>query len=269
MPELTPQDSAALARAVRELEHTSLAARVTYMFGKQIELAGKYVPEKISGIVNKAVGVALKSALKTALMSLDNTAVSDSRQWHKSMAALSGAAGGAFGLAALPIELPVSTTIMLRSIADIARAEGENLADPETALACLQVFALGSRQEEDDYMESSYFAVRALLAKSISEAARYVVQKGVADQSAPIIVKLMGQIAARFGIVVSQKLAAQSVPVIGAAGGALINYAFIDHFQNIARGHFTVRRLEKTYGAVFIKLEYDRLADAEKNSPKS
>jgi hypothetical protein len=36
--------------------------------------------------------------------------------------------GGGFGLAALPVELPISTIIMLRSIGDIARSEGE---DPE------------------------------------------------------------------------------------------------------------------------------------------
>ena len=40
----------------------------------------------------------------------------------------SGAAGGAFGLATLPLELPVSTVIMLRSIADIAISEGEDLS---------------------------------------------------------------------------------------------------------------------------------------------
>ena len=56
-----------------------------------------------------------------------------------------GSAGGAFGLAALPFELPVSTIIMLRSIADIARSEGEDLSDPDTALSCVQVFALGGR----------------------------------------------------------------------------------------------------------------------------
>jgi hypothetical protein len=32
---------------------------------------------------------------------------------------------------------------MLRSIADIARSEGEDLADPETALVCAELFALG------------------------------------------------------------------------------------------------------------------------------
>ena len=64
---------------------------------------------------------------------------------HKSIAVLAGAAGGAFGIASLPIELPFSTTIMLRSIADIGRTEGQDLSDPRTALACLEVFALGGR----------------------------------------------------------------------------------------------------------------------------
>jgi hypothetical protein len=48
-------------------------------------------------------------------------------------------------LATLPIELPVSTIIMLRLIADIARSAGEDLSDPEAALSCVQVFALGGR----------------------------------------------------------------------------------------------------------------------------
>jgi hypothetical protein len=34
-------------------------------------------------------------------------------------------------------------------------------------------------------------------------------------------------------------------PVIGALGNAAVNYAFIDDFQEIARAHFTVRRLER------------------------
>ena len=83
---------------------------------------------------------------------------------HKALVTASGAAGGAFGLAALPVELPVSTIIVLRSIADIARSEGEDLSHPEASLACLQVFALGGRSGSDDASESGYFALRALLA---------------------------------------------------------------------------------------------------------
>jgi hypothetical protein len=71
--------------------------------------------------------------------------------------------------------------------------------------------------------------------------------------------RLITAIAARFGIVVSEKAAAQAVPVLGAAGGALINTIFIDHFQDTARGHFIVRRLERNYGQDLVRQEYDRL----------
>jgi hypothetical protein len=58
-------------------------------------------------------------------------------RWKNEKERLSGAAGGTFGLAALPVELPVSTTIMLRSIAEIARSEGEDLSDPEASVSTI------------------------------------------------------------------------------------------------------------------------------------
>ena len=179
---------------------------------------------------------------------------------HKALATASGAAGGAFGLAMLPIELPVSTMIMLRSIADIARSEGEDLSDPEAALSCVQVFALGGRSGSDDASESGYFAVRGLLAKSVTEAARFVAQRGLVKEGAPIMVRFLTEVASRFGVVVSQKVAAQAFPIIGALGGAAVNYAFLEHFQDVARGHFTVRRLERRYGKELVRREYARLS---------
>lgn len=172
---------------------------------------------------------------------------------------MSGAAGGAFGLPALAIELPVSTAIILRSIADIARSEGESIKSPEARLACLEVFALGGSAANDDAVESGYFTVRAVLAKSLSEAAQYMAANGVAQKTAPPLVRLLTQIAARFGIPVTQKAVAQSLPVVGAAGGALINTLFVDHFQNMSRGHFIVRRLERVYGTETVKLAYLKL----------
>jgi len=58
---------------------------------------------------------------------------------------------------------------------------------------------------------------------------------------------------------VSEKVAAQAIPLIGAAGGALINTIFIDHFQNMARGHFIIRRLERRYDKDLIGQECDHL----------
>jgi hypothetical protein len=178
--------------------------------------------------------------LAVALRTMHNEPKAASSLLHKALVAASGAVGGSFGLAALPVELPISTIIMLRSIGDVARSEGEDLTDPETALACLQVFALGGLKGETDAADSGYFAVRGLLAKSVAEAARFVAERGGVAEGAPVLVRLIAQIASRFGVVVTQKLAVQAVPIIGAVGGAAVNYAFIDHFQEMARAHFVV-----------------------------
>ena len=258
--ELTPEDLAALQRAVQLLEHPGLAARLTNMVGKPIELIGAALPAAASKAISAATSKGLDLALKVALRTMQRTPLAGSQLLHKALAAASGAAGGAFGLATLPVELPVSTIIMLRSIADIARSEGEDLSDPEAALSCIQVFALGGRSGSDDASESGYFAVRAMLAKTVTEAARYIAERGVVEEGAPILVRFLTQVASRFGVVVTQKAAAQTLPVLGALGGAAVNYAFIEHFQDVARGHFTVRRLERSYGKDRIRAEYERLA---------
>jgi hypothetical protein len=261
---LAPDDFSTLREAYRRLEHESFAARLSAMAGRQIELAGALMPARARAITGRATQSALQAALRLALRSLSPTPRPASLTLHKSLAAVSGAAGGAFGLAALPLELPVSTTLILRAIADVARAEGEEPGEPATALACMEVFALGARRSSDDGFESSYFAMRGLLAKSVSEAARFIAQRGAIEETAPVLVKLISQIAARFGVAVTQKIAAQAVPVIGALGGAAVNVAFVDHFQSLARGHFAVRRLERAYGADLVRAEYERLRDDER-----
>ena len=139
---MTPEDLVALRRAVRSLEQPGLAARLTNMVGKPIELIGDVLPASASHVIATATSKGLEAALKVALRTMQRTPHAGSQLLHKALATASGAAGGAFGLATLPIELPVSTIIMLRSIADIARSEGEDLSDPEVALSCVQVFAL-------------------------------------------------------------------------------------------------------------------------------
>jgi len=259
---MTADDLAALGRAVQLLEHPGLAARLTNMVGKPIDLIGQALPEAASKAISAATSKGLEVALKVALRTMQRKPQAGSELLHKALAAASGAAGGAFGLATLPVELPVSTVIMLRSIADIARGEGEDLTDPEAALSCIQVFALGGRSDADDASRRGYFAVRAMLARTVTEAARYVAERGVATEGAPVLVRFVTQVAARFGVVVTQKVAAQALPVIGALGGAAVNYAFIEHFQDVARGHFTVRRLERVYGKELVQSEYERLAQS-------
>ena len=256
---LTPKETEDLRRAVACLEGASFAQRLTDAVGRPVGMLGRTMPRPARRMVAHASETALRGALKLALRTLDlNAPAKPANRAHKLAAAASGAIGGALGLAALPMELPISTTILLRSIAEIAREEGEDLAAPEAAFACVEVFALGGQAGETAF-ESGYFTVRAALAKSVSDSARFVASEGVAAQSAPVIARLISQIAARFGVVVSEKLVAQSAPVLGAIGGAAVNVAFADHFQNLARGHFIVRRLERKHGSSVVAFEYQRL----------
>jgi len=257
---MSERDLTALRSAVAALEHPSLAARLGNMAGKPIELIGSALPAAATQAISAATSKALEIALQVALRTMQGTRPSLSQRFHKVLATASGAAGGALGLASLPIELPVSTVIMLRSIAEIARSEGEDLSDPEAALACMQVFALGGRAASADASESGYFAVRAMLAKSVTQAARFIVERGVLEEGGPILVRFITQVASRFGVMVTQKLAAQAIPLVGALGGAAVNYAFVEHFQEMAQGHFTVRRLERAYGKGLVRREYERLA---------
>ncbi len=101
--------------------------------------------------------------------------------------------------------------------------------------------------------------MRGALARSVADSARYLASHSLASESAPAMARLIAQIAARFGLVVSEKFAAQAVPVVGAIGGAAINLAFAEHFQTLARGHFIIRRLERQRGAEAVRFEYRRL----------
>lgn len=274
-------DRDALTRAVLALERPGLAARLSAVVGRPLDMIGRALPAPLTEAVAKGTEAAMRAALRVALATLPKgrlpsepapapagtfrmlafpTRLATPEFAHRALAAASGAIGGALGLATLAVELPVSTTIMLRAIADIARREGEDLADPEAALACVQVFALGGRGAMT-LADSGYFAVRGALARTMTEASRVLVERGLADEATPALLRFAAQVAGRFGIVVSQKAAAQAVPIVGALGGAAINAAFLDHFQTVASGHFTVRRLERVYGREAVRTAYEAERD--------
>lgn len=250
-----------LKLAKERLENPSLAAKVTNLIGKPLEAGLDALPKKINASLGALTRTALITSMRSALFTLKHQpGASKSNRLHKLAVATSGGVGGAFGFAALAVELPISTTIMLRSIADVARSEGEAIHDIESKLACMEVFALGSTQNSnDDAVESGYFAVRGSLTKSVTASAKHIASHGLAAESSPALIKMINAIAQRFSIQVSEKLAAQAIPAIGAAGGALINTIFIDHFQEMAHGHFTIRRLERKYGAAMVREAYESL----------
>ena len=264
MPEQTSMselDLAELARAKRLLENPGFIAKAADAVGTPIEKLLHALPEKASTAIQTATRTALGKALKVAVATLGGESGHEpSNIWHKVAVVATGAAGGAFGLASLPIELPVSTTIMLRSVADIGRSKGEDLRTPGSALACIEVFALGARTKSGDAAESAYYAVRIALARAVSEAAEYLAGKVAVEEGAPALVRLIATVAQRFGVVVAEKAAAGFVPILGAAGGVAINLAFMDHFQDMAEGHFTVRSLERKYGAEVVRAAYEKLS---------
>lgn len=258
--QLSANDRDDLRYAKTLLENPSLAARISNVLGAPIEKGFGYLPTKWQDLVQTATEKSLQKALGFAVQTMDGKKRPvSSNKTHKLLVMATGAGGGSLGLPALAVELPVTTTIMLRSIADIARSEGETISQLKTKLACLEVFALGGSAQSDDGSETGYFFVRAALARTITEAAQYIAEKGIAKEGAPVLVRLIAVLASRFGVIVSEKVAAQAIPLIGAAGGALINTIFIDHFQNMARGHFIIRRLEKQYGQQTVRQAYEQL----------
>lgn len=258
---LTGADLDDLRRARRLLETTSIAARLTDLLGRPLERGVAALPpraqSKLFGIVRGALNRGLDFALATMGQSRVEGPSAD--RLHKLASATTGAVGGFFGLAGLAVELPATTVIMLRSIGDIARSEGHDLRSTETRLACLEVFALGGSSAADDASETGYYAVRAALAKVVSDAVRHITERGVTSRGAPVLVRLIEAIAARFGIIVQEKAALEMVPVVGGVSGALINTVFMAHFQNTARGHFIVRRLESQHGIDEVRRAYERI----------
>jgi hypothetical protein len=132
----------------------------------------------------------------------------------------------------------------------------------DARLACIEVFALGGRSSQDDYAETGYYAVRAVLASQVGEVLRHLAEGTFGRTAASPVTRLISSVAARFGVVVSEKVMATAIPVVGAAGGALINNMFIDHFQKAAQGHFIIRRLERKYPRELVETNYRALGPA-------
>ena len=182
--------------------------------------------------VQGVVETALRRAFDIAVLRLeDGGEQARSKRLAGPLVVASGAVGGLLGLGGFVPDAAVTTLAIMREIARIAQEEGESLDDADTRAACLQVFAL---QTGDDVAEAEpemgYFSARMVL------------------QGRPLAM-LLAEVASRFGLTLSQKLALQAVPVVGAIGGAAVNGAFLAHYRDVARAHFTVRRMERVFGA--------------------
>jgi hypothetical protein len=258
---LSDQEMAELRWAYENLEHPSLAARLSNLLAYPIEEGLSLLPKRWRKRLECAAELSIRRSMAFAIASMGRASQAPARNWMHRFAAIgTGAAAGFFGPLTLLAELPITTTLILRSIADIANSQGEDLGQKESQIACIQVFALGGRTREDEAADLGYYGMRITLGlyfeRDILEYAA-----NVEGPHIPAAIDLMRAIAARFGVVITDKTAAQMVPVAGAVSGATLNLIFLHHYQNVAKGHFIVRRLERRYGIEQIKAEYQRLVD--------
>lgn len=261
---ISNEDQALIYKAKHNLENVSPIIRKLNQLGSTVETGlDKLSPEKrkrLDDIAQKT----LVGMIRANLLTLESNVRKRSSDYvYKAAVTSSGLIGGFFGLAGFAADLLISTKLMMRTILDIARSEGEDITKLDTHLVCLEVFALGGPSTEDDAADTSYYATRLALSSALKGASAYVAKNGpiAIDQflvlSGNPIMKFLGIIAARFGVQVSEKFMAQAVPIVGAIGGGSINFIFIDHFQKIAKAHFTIRRLEREYGANAVRNVYN------------
>ncbi len=278
-----------IAEAAAYLEQPGFLVRLTNKLGRPAELLMNRLPGPAGRIVTSSTDKALKAALRAALFSLPrevrdvrdlpvrtlHATTFQSGSLHSGAAYVTGFTGGMLGAAALPVELPATTAIMLRSIGDIAQRMGADLSDKQTRLECLAVFGLGSGAPAGEELrgalegrgssvDTGYYAVRSSLTSATRAAASWAatatpqqVGEALVRGKSTALAKLIAAVAARFSVVVSQKTVLQLLPVLGAATATASNLAFVDHFNHVARYHFGLRLLEQRYGEDAVRTAYE------------
>jgi EcsC protein family len=244
---LTPQEREQLWRAAIVMaDSRGLLLRLTAVFGRRIDRLRTSISrtgERLggsawTGLVQRAADMVedtLWSSYNYATFGLEvvpefaRPKQPRANRLHRLVAAASGAASGFAGFPGVVFDIPFTTVTILRSIAEVARDSGEDLSAEDTRRACLEVLAFGGPDNADDETELGYWATRL----------------GVNHLTINVLIK---SAAGRFGMVISDKIMAQAVPVAGAITGGLLNYAFTEYYQKMARVHFCLRALERRTG---------------------
>ena len=256
---LPPEARAELAEAMALLRRgRGLFVRLADMAAGAVSAAGVVAMRALARLpgeqslkpkVQAAAQAALARAFDVAVLGLRQGAASGlrpgapsgvlARLLSRAAVGMSGAVGGFIGLPGLVPDISFTTLAIMRGVARIAVREGEDLSSEEARAACLAVFSLLPAPGEwsdarMDESELSYFSARMLL-------------------QGRTMVSLVEQVGARYGLVLSRKIALQAVPIVGAATGAALNDAFLRHTLDLAEGHFVIRRLERTYGSKAVR----------------
>jgi hypothetical protein len=219
-----------------EAELDALAKRYRAAGGVGIQLLNliggqaENLLEKLPAPVRDGLGNQTERALRAALKAAQGSRqrVPDQPGWlNTAVTTAMGAAGGFGGLPSALAELPVTTTVLLRAIQGIAAEHGFDPEEEGVQFDCIQVFATAGPLEEDDGSDLAFLSTRVLVTGSAVQA-------------------LIARVSPRLAVVLGQKLAAQTVPVLGAVAGAATNYAYTSYYQQMAHVHFGLRRLAIT-----------------------
>jgi len=260
---MTERDLTALRSAVAALEHPTLAARLGNMIGKPIELIGAALPASAAQAISAATSKALEIALQVALRTMQGTR---GLRYHNGFISywprrpVPRAAPWVWR--AFPSSFPSRPSSCCDRSQRLRAAKARICPIRKQHCRACRSLHWAGEPARTTFLKADILPSRAMLAKSVSQAARFVIERGAMEESAPILVRFIAQVASRFGLVVTQKVAAQTIPLLGGLGGAAVNYAFIEHFQGVARAHFTVRRLERIYGSEIVRQEYERFAQS-------
>ncbi len=230
-PLTAAQKAQVAALAQRQQRANGILMKAISFVGGQVDDTLKLLPASARDQIDSAARVALRQSYELATKSRSGplARIGDSDAGHKVMATISGALGGVGGLPTALAELPVATTMIFRAVQGVARQYGEDTTSEETRMECLAVFGAGGPGNDDDAVDTSFIGARL----GITGAA---------------LNGLIGKVAPRFAAVLSQKLATQAVPVLGAAAGAGTNYAFTDYYVEMAHVHFGLRQLARAHG---------------------
>ncbi|WP_163849079.1 EcsC family protein [Pseudooceanicola aestuarii] len=222
--DLPPEVSAELDALARRYRRAGgVGMQVLGMIGGQAENLLDKLPRDITRRLDRATELALTTANRAAHQSRD--VVGDQPDWlNRAMTTAMGAAGGFGGLPSALAELPVTTTVLLRAIQGVAAEHGFDPAEENVQFDCIQVFAAAGPLGRNEGADMAFLTSRVAIT-------------GTTVQS------LITRVAPRLAQVLGQKLAAQTVPVLGAMAGAATNFAYTSYYQEIAHVHFGLRRL--------------------------
>lgn len=190
------------------------------------------VIEKLPGFVRGRLDHVTMSGLTRAVRVAGRSRrmVRDRGDWFNRLASsVTGAAGGVAGLPGAMVELPLTITMLLRSILDIAAEHGFDPDDEDIRMEALRVFAAAGPMADDDGTDLGLLAAKMSI-------------------TGQTVQGLIARIAPRLSAVLGQKLAAQATPVFGALAGATINYTFARYYQELARVQFGLLRLAQESG---------------------